>query len=173
MPVAKADQWSSLFSISVTESAANTLTFKKLETGVSVTEKVAWIISRIEWFTSTLATVFDTTSDKLDMALVASNSVSDISDLTNPAVIALLEILRQDYGTAASGGIALRPFITDFTNIPGGGLLVPPTPLYLATKGTGLASASNTTIRGYYTAITLSVDEYWGLVQARRIISST
>jgi len=56
--------------------------------------------------------------------------------------------------------------------MPGGGLIVPPNPLYLGIKGTGLAAAQAVSCRFWYTTIELTPDEYWELVEARRIISS-
>jgi hypothetical protein len=158
--------------IQVTESAPNTLTFKKLETGISLFEKIAWIIARVEYYvSSTLAAQFNADGDYEDIALTTTDQMTALA-LTNAAVIDYMSVHRQDYGVAASGGLITKPFVKDFTSLPGGGILVPPNPLYLGAKGTGLVAASTITAKFFYTTYELEKDEYWELVESRRIISS-
>jgi hypothetical protein len=166
-----ADQFANLAVITVTETAANTLTFKKLETGISLFEKVAWIVHRIEYNVQVLATVFDGTGDRLIIGLTATDQLTAISEANN-AVLDYISIQRSDWGTAATSIIQFRPYLKDLSTLPGGGLIIPPNPVYLGAVGTGLASATTTVARLFYTTKTLSPDEYWELVEARRIISS-
>lgn len=165
--------FSSMATIQVMESAANTLTFKKLETGIDLMEQTAWLITRLEWFLSNLdAATFNGDRDSLSLGLCASNAVPDITDLSNPAVIDFMQVIRLDIGAAATGVFEVKPYVREFTNVSGGGLLVPPNPLYAAAKGNGLTSATTNLVRIYYTQITLKADEYFNLWQSRRIISS-
>lgn len=167
-----ADKFSNSAVITVTESAANTLTFKKLDTGIPLFEKVAWIIQRIEYFINDLAAgQFNASGDYMTLALTATSSVAFLA-LEDPAVIDLLQIRRSDFGAAANAYLEKMPWVKDFTSLPGGGLIVAPNPLYLAAKGNGLVAASSSLAKIFYTNYPLAVDEYWELVESRRIIVS-
>lgn len=172
MAKAATDTFANLAVITVTESAANTLTFKKLETGISLFEKLAWVIHRVEYFFDVNATQFNATGDALTIALTATDQIAALT-ATNQSCLDICEVLRLDWGTAATESTVLRPWVRDFTDLPGGGIIVPPNPLYLAAKGTSLVAASSTTARLYYTNYQLTPDQYWELVESRRIISST
>lgn len=165
------DKYANQAVITVTESAANTLTFKKLETGISLFEKQAWLISRVNYFISGIAQ-FNTSADALAMAITTTDQLTSLT-LTNAAILDFLYLLRVDLGTAASGMFLPMPLVSDMSGLAGGGLLVPPNPLYLGAVGTGLAAAVSVTAKFYYTTIELKAEEYWELVESRRIISSS
>lgn len=167
-----ADQFANYAIVSVSESAANTLTFKKLETGISLTEKVAWVISRIEYTPNDPSSaVFNTSGDLARFGLAVSNTFT-VPALTETTIIDFNTIERLDWGTAASGALYEYPIVKDFSSLPGGGIIVPPTPLYLYAVGSGLASAMTWVARIHYTLLQLQVDQYWQLVEARRVLSS-
>jgi hypothetical protein len=157
----------------VVESAANTLTYKKLETGFSLFDKQAWIIHRIEYV---LDERFNSTADTLDVALCSANTRASIADngaFTDPAILDKVKWIRTDLGAAATGILYTQPqIVKDFTNLPGGGLIVPPTPIYGAAQGTGLAAATTNIIRFFYTVIELSTDQFWELVESRRSVTA-
>jgi len=167
-----ADQFANLAVISVTESAANTLTFKKLETGISLFEKIAWIIHRVEYFMDILAASFDGNADFLDVGLSTTDQLTTVS-FSNNAVLDKLQVQRSDWGAAANAILQEKPLYKDFTNLPGGGLIIPPNPVYGFACGGGQVSARSVTIRLFYTTLVMTPDQYWELVEARRIISST
>lgn len=166
-----ADKYSNVAHIQVTESAMNTLTYKKLETGISLFEKMAWVISRIEYFwLGSLA--FAAANDGITMGILTSNNPTEITP-EQVAVIDMTRQLRADFGTAANGWIFTVPIIRNFSDLPGGGLIVPPNPIYLALEGLNQPAVLTMDVRIYYTAVELKGDEFWELVEARRIISST
>jgi len=168
----KNDQFANLAILTVTESAANTLTFKKLETGISLSEKVAWIINKIEYTAaSVLAANFNGDGDSLSFGLAVSNSFT-AADIREQLIIDWNAIIRRDFGTAASMEPQMWPAVKDFSSMPSGGILVPPVPLYIFAAGSGLVSATNVYARIYYTLLKLSIDQYWELVESRRVISS-
>jgi len=160
--------------ISVTESAANTLTYKKLESGISTLEKIAWRVHMIayEFIGALLSSIFGTNADALDIALTASNAVTDLQDLSNPSILDHMFIRRIDLGTAASGHFYFQPVTKDFSALPGGGLLVPAAPLFLGAKGTGLEGAATARVRVYYSPEDLKADDFWQLLEMYRMISS-
>ncbi len=148
---------------SVTESAANTLTFNEIQTSISIFEKVAWIISRIEWYlpTATLA-LLAAADDLFDMALTASNNISSLA-LNAAAVI--------DLNTFQNGNVAPSwPMVRDFSQLPGGGKIIAPRPLYVALKGTSVASAGSVQCRISFLQMVLTPDEYIELIDFYRIV---
>lgn len=172
MATSKSDEFANYAILSVTESAANTLTFKKLETGISLSEKVAWIINRVEYIVASIsAAIFNADTDTMTWGLSLSNSFAAPA-FSEDTIIDYNLLARLDLGVAASGGWLLVPFLKDFSRLPGGGLLVPPTPLYLWAKGSGLTAANIVTARIHYQLMSMSTDQYWQLVEARRVISS-
>lgn len=170
------DKFANVATITVTESAANTLTWQKLETGFSLTEKVAWVISRIEWYvTGDLSTLFNAANDRLFLALTVYNGLTTLASAAafrDPTILDMYVLSREDFGAAASGIMFERPFIKDFSNLPGGGLIVPPAPLYMGAQGVSLASASTNMAKIFYNTLNLKTEDYWELVEARRVISS-
>lgn len=169
---AKTDQFANMAILTITESAANTLSFKKLETSVALMEKVAWIISRIEYiFNLQGAGQFDSNADYDAYGLSVSNAFAAPS-LTESTIIDYNVLTRLDFGTAASGGMNTLPIVKDFSSLPGGGLLVPPNPLYGWVKGSGTAAAQTIVARIWYTNLPLAVDQYWELVETRRVLTS-
>ena len=75
------------------------------------------------------------------------------------------------HGTPATSIILTRPWIHDFTALPGGGLIVPATNLYAAIVGEGLASAAYMRTSLYFTYRELKPEEYWELVEATRALT--
>lgn len=170
--MAQEDKFANYAIITVTESAANTLTFKKLETGISLNEKVAWVLNRVEYLVSGLtATNFNASNDYFNWGLSLSNAWSN-PNIDENTIVDYNSVIRLDFGAAASGRFLFSPIIKDFSSLPGGGVLVPPTPFYLYAQGNGLVGALTVTSRIHYTLKQLKVDEYWELVEARRVLSS-
>ena len=153
----------------VTESAAGTLTFSEIRTNVSIFEKVAWILHRIEWYVSqAMYSLLMDASDHILMALTASDSIATLG-LNVPAVIDLMDTIRIQ-ATGVGFNDYNLPFIRDFTTLPGGGLIIAPRPLFLAVQGVSLGSAASVEARFYFTQKTLSADEYMELIDFYRIV---
>jgi len=151
-----------------TELVAGTLAFSEIQTGISLFEKVAWVVHRIMWFEEDLVRILDV-DDFLVSALVCSNRLNGLS-LQDPAVIDIIQIGEWIEGTPASGHLVEKPIVHDFTNLPGGGLIVPPKPLYIAHVGVSLAAATAVNARIFFTHKELAPDEYWELVESRRMV---
>lgn len=167
-----ADKFANMAIITVTESALNTLTFKKLETGIGLMEKVAWIINRIEYLISDIgAAMFNASGDFLSFGLSLANSWT-YPNLYETTILDWNKFVRQDIGAAASGSFEIQPIVKDFSSLPGGGILVPPNPLFGYAMGAGLTGPETVTMRLHYTLLPLATDQYWELVEARRVVSS-
>lgn len=166
------DLFSNIAYASVTESAANTLTFAEINTGVSVHQKIAWIISRISWhIPDSELDSMAAQSDAMDMGLTLSDKVDSLSDLSDPALLSRNGLYLYQMGTPATGLLMQQPIERDYSSLPGGGLIITPKPLYAALKCTGFAAAATVSCRIYYTIKELAADEFWELVQASRIVT--
>ena len=173
----KKDAFANMATIAMVESAANTLTYFKLETGIALFEKVAWLISRLEFFLHARdVTTFAANDDSVAWALCAANTLTTLfggNTITDPRVIYGQRIKRMDFGTAGNADLYTDPQIIDFSTLPGGGILVPPNPLYGAIMGASAGGAATGYLRIYYSNYQLSgADEYWELVESRRVISA-
>jgi hypothetical protein len=165
------DVFSQYLAITVTESAADTLTFQKVETGGFLFERRAMVIHRIAYAPSvTTLGLLDAAADRLEMGLSLSNSLTTIP-WTDPNILDLLQIGVVDFGTAASGAISRTPWVTDLSMLPGGGIIVPAYPLYGFVRGTSLGTAAVVVLRAYYTVKELEPTEFVELVEALRVIS--
>jgi len=163
------DKYANKFYGKVTESAANTLTFAEIQTNVSVFDKMAWVLHRLEFYIPKAS--FDlvtNTADVLDVALTGSENISSL-ELDNPAVIDRFHLFMKE-ATSVGFQFFQQPIIRDFNNMPGGGLIVSPRPLFLAAEGVSLASPATVEVRGYFTTVALSADEYLELVDFYRIV---
>lgn len=167
------DAYTSQAVFNVTESGANTLTFEKLETGLSIYDKIGWVISRIEYKIGGLTLAqFNGTGDTLTFALTMTNTLTALA-ADNPAVLFQRAIVRHDIGTAASGLLVDNTWNADYSTLPGGGLLVLPNPLYFGVVGASLAGAATIVCRIFFQALELTEQDYFNLVQARQLLVST
>jgi len=163
------DEFCAMVYASCLQSGANTLTFTKLETGYGTLDKSAWNIRRIEYYLS--ATDLDkllTSADGISMALTTSALVSALS-LSSAAVLDLFQL--QLYYSAAAMQLIEMPFIRDFTNLPGGGKLCLPNPLYLAVNSTSLATAVTAYMRISFTVQPLEDNQWVELVEQTRLLT--
>lgn len=157
--------------LEVVESAANTLTFDKLETGTSIHEKVGWVISRVDYYFLYSPTNFAAASDRVEFGISVINTFTAPSPAEN-GVIDFNRVMRVDIGTAASGIIHQMPISRNFGDLQGGGILVPPNPLYIYVMGTALTNPVTMKARMFYTVRSLKTEDFWELVELRRMIGA-
>jgi len=157
--------------LSVVESAANTATYSKLETGISIYEKVGWIINRIDYNVDMAEAIMVAAADGILFGLSSMDGIASPT-LSMSAIIDYNARMRAEYGTGASGFILERPWTKDFSDLPGGGLLVPPNPIYIWAKGISLAAAQTVLARMFYTVVVLKTEDFWELVEQRRMIGA-
>lgn len=170
MATSESDQFVNMAYASVAESAAGTLTFSELNTGIAIFEKVAWIVHRIDWIIMpAYQNLILAEADSISFALCCSNSLSSLTP-SRVAVIDYGYIGLDLFGTPANAYMFHVPIIHDFSTLPGGGIIVPPNPLYVAIQGASLASVVLGACRIFFTIKTLEAEEYWELVQARQLV---
>ena len=169
MALKSTDKFANKFYGTATETGAATLTFSEIKTSVDVFSKQAWILHRLEWYISAAdIEKLVAAGDYIEAALTATDKISALG-LGDAGVIDLFQ-LQNHFATAVGYTVHQKPFIRDFTGMPGGGLIIAPRPLYVAVKGTSLASAVSALCRGYFTNLAMSADEYLELVDFYRIV---
>lgn len=163
-----ADKYVNRAVISVTESGTNTLTFGRLTTGISTFSRQAFLIHRVMWyFADRHELVAD--DDYVQAALSTSNKFTGIG-LDDPSVIITREWHSNYSGTPANQWHYQVPDTDDFSTLPGGGILVPANPIFLAVTGSSMTGAVTVTIRIDFTVIELKADEFIELVESLRMI---
>ena len=170
MPVSK-DIYCNQAYLTVTESGANTLTFNQLLTSISIYEKIGWIIARMEYKLTIDATDFAATDDAVQFGISTSDQIASI-EMDNSPVIDTNEVRRTDLGTAANGLILISPIVKNFSDLPGGGIIVPPNPIYIFVKGYTAPNAFVIKARMFYTVKQLKTEDYWELVEMRRMVGA-
>lgn len=165
------DKFANVANLSVTESAANTLTFEELKTGAGIFEKMAMVIHRIEYTTTgTVASLVVEPADQIEVALVTSNQITTLAK-DKAQVIDRFVFSVYEQGTPANAWVLTMPWVHDFTSLPSGGLIVPATDLYLACIGTSVASATFWRMTLYFTYRELKGEEFWELVESTRALT--
>lgn len=167
----KIDTFSNIAALKVTETAASTMTSAKFAFPFSIMDKMALVIQRIEYLIEGLSSL-NSSGDNVTVALACAASVTDLTNQTDPLIIDSVRYSRLDIGAAATGVILQFPWVKDLTTLQGGGILVAPNPLYAIIQDAGAAAAMSCWVKLFYTYVELGTDEYWQLVESRRIISS-
>jgi len=169
------DMFANMAIVKVTESAATTLTWKKLEVGTSLFEKVAIVLHRVEWSFaaggSGIAAMAGT-GDICYAGIANSNTLSSLQ-ADQEGLIVRKRWSRYDFGTAGSGNFIVEPFVDDFSSLPGGGLIMLPTPFYVGVLGASVAAAFEITARILFTFRELKGEDFLELLQARQTLIST
>jgi len=171
MATKKADQYANIAAVLAQESAAGTATYTRYNFPYSVTDKVAILISRIEYWLGNLHQL-NTSQDYVVAGVCAASSLVSIENQADPGLLDSVKVQRIDIGTAASGLLVNLPIVKDFSQLPGGGILVAPSPLYAGIVSSGAGGVLACWCKLFYTYKELATDEYWELVESRRIITS-
>lgn len=168
----KADQFVNRAFIDVVQSAANTITFQELHSGVAMFEKVGWVLNRLEYDIPMAAVALMTASgDTITLGVSRSDQIAVMS--RDDARVLDARVFGVVYhGTPANAMFTERPtMVSDFADLPGGGLLIPGAPIFLGCDSTGLATPATVSVTIYYTMIKLVPAQYWELVEAMQIVS--
>ncbi len=151
--------------VDITMTAANTLTFQQIQFGVGLFQGVALVLNRIEWYPD--RSVMDSlvaNSDELKMALTNRDDLSAI-DASNQSILAMKQVDPLMVGAVVGIEIVDLPWVSDFSGIPGAGLIIPANPLYVGVYTVGFAAAARIRCILYFTFKTLTDAEYIELIQ--------
>jgi hypothetical protein len=164
--MARKDEFPNLLVQALTASASNTITFGEINIGLNIFDKIGILIQRLEMDMVDIS-LMTATGDQYIGGIVSSNNLTSLN-IDQAEVIHQVALERLDSGTAASAVIQQKPAVTDFSNLKGGGLLVPPKPLYFAVHASGLASANTVRFRMYFILHSLTDANYLELLETRR-----
>lgn len=162
------DRYPNIINITVTETAANTLTFQDANIGFSAFDRVGLMIHRIEYYPEN--SVFNemvADTDFIHFGLSASNQIDSLN-ASERAIIDTVRIKANLRGTAANLFLVELPVVRDYSDLPGGGLLVAPRPLYAGCVGNGLGNAHVIQVRIYFTTMKMSDSDYFELLESRQ-----
>lgn len=166
------DSFANIAFLEVKESSAGVLTFAQLQLANNLmSEKVALVIHRIDWWTDGLGQT-TASNDTVTFGLSLTDRLTSVIDPSQPELLAWHQLNRLDLGTAASGLIIAQPTVDDFSGLPSGGILVPADRLYIGVQGFSLSGVCAALCRLFYTVRPISVNEYWELIEARRIMTT-
>jgi len=150
----------------------NTLSFEELASFVSVFERKAFLISRVEYVLGqTGIKEMDAETDYCLFGLSNSNTFSTPL-ITEPSIFDYNELVTVLQAAGVSSHIVQMPYIKDLSTLPGGGALVPCRPIFLYAQSGGWVAAGSFSARIYFTVVDLKAEEYWELVEATRLVGS-
>lgn len=165
------DSRPNLAAIKITEAVAGTLAYAKFAFPFSIMDKMGILIHRLEYWVDSLSLLSSATAT-LFMGLAQASAIVNIQNQDDPAIVDSVSFQRLDYGVAGSAEIVQNPYVKDFSSLPGDGILVAPSPLTGMILSSGAAGVTHGWLRMYYTYMQLSTEDYWQLVESRRVISS-
>ena len=165
------DKYANIATVSVTESAADTLTFQELRTqaGIDSSRKkaTALIIDEIDYQIerATLGAM-GAASDSLMFAITLSNAITDLLDISDRRILHAGYIMRQDFGTAGSAGMFQSPLVYQF--FPP--LITADRSLYLGVQGAATGIANTLRVRIYHRVAEITEGEFIELAEVFRLV---
>ena len=163
MPPQREDRFANIAAARVTESAAGTITFTEMLTGISLGQGVGMLIDQIDYYVG-----FGTLEDVVDLADRLHVFVGSSDDVTDPAVMTDRRILHSMGMTGVMVGAVVsltheyRPRVYQF--FPP--LIIAAPRLYLGILGVSLASPAVADVRIYFRYVGLSPQQYLELAES-------
>jgi hypothetical protein len=166
-----ADKYSNVGSIAVAQAGIDGVVYTEFPPMASLFDKKALLISRLEYLTSPLTDAnLPAAAAALIFGLSSSNNIP-AWQLNVRSIVDLNRWARGDFGTAANAYIDKKPYAKDFSQLVGGGIIVPVSPLYLFIASSGAAATMSVECRYWFTVLDLKDSEYYELVEARRLLT--
>lgn len=159
------DEFANVVAVSVTESAASTLTFTEFLTGVSLGHGIGMLIDHIEYYIGPLhALQLTAASDEFHMALVTTNDVGDIKTnaLTDRRILHSSHVYVQVSGTPGSAALIGTPMVYQF--FPP--MIIASPRLFFGAAAVGFGTPTTAIMRMFFRYIELTPQEYLELAEA-------
>lgn len=158
-------------------SGGGSVIYDPVNTGLSTTDRIGWVLEKMEDFTVASTAQFDTTADNGYYGLCLSNQINLTGGLSTVLSVPQVKwtgyIQRFDFGTAATGAFYQRPVLFDYTSMPDGGILMVPQPLYAFVFASGITGGTFTfKARAWFHAVQLTDADYFNLLQSNQLLTA-
>jgi hypothetical protein len=156
------DQFANKAIVHIIMDGANTVTFAPFTFGVGLFQGIGMIIHRIE-YRPTPATCREiaAATDAFNLAVVNTNKLDSLT-ADDPSIMDVQTII----GMGAGVEQVHTPIISDFTSLPGGGLIVPANPMFVGMGSSGFVAAGEADVRMWFTFRQLADKDYLELLQS-------
>jgi len=150
------DRFANIFTVDLTMSGANALTFQEMQFGITLRDRIAIVIDELYYFpTAASLDEMTTLGDSLFWTISISDQPTDIRDLSDRRLLYTKQIKRNDFGTAAGAQLITLPLKESFSPP----LIVLPNRIFLGMDTVGLASAARAFIRMHYRTVSITQDQ--------------
>lgn len=172
MPTArKKDEFSQIAYMTVTETALNTLTFQGMSVFSNILTPKGMVIHRIEYECPVAnQALIAASNDYLTFGIAGDDTLTAIV-LSDAKVYDYQTVALREVGTPASAFLFSTMHIIDFTQLPGGGRLVPADRVYMFVEGVSLTGPATVSARLHFTLKDLAPQQYIELAQALRVLT--
>lgn len=169
--MAEESRFAKIATVSVTQSAANALTFTGFQTGVGLQvgstrgKGIAMLIDQIDYYCKNLSATVVGTLDTLRYGITTSNQITAVEDLEDRRILHAAEV---QIAITTSGIVRFhQPHSHQF--FPA--MIWAEPELFFATDGESLGAAADMVCRIYYRIIELDQQLIFEVAQSFRIIS--
>lgn len=153
--------------------ASSGITYEAVNTGLSVTDRIGWLLQKVEVFGPTSNALISSSNVGVQFGISVSNTMT-FATLTDAMVLPQIKFAcqfrRYDLGTAASGIVEYIPKVYDYTNLSDGGQLIVPQPLYGWVQPMTVSSATPFLWRAWFQACQLTDADYFNMLQANQML---
>lgn len=165
------DKYANIFTAELTMSAADTISFTEIPTGLGIESDRqsarAMIIDELDYYPNVgLYSLMTSVADYSSFGLTITNTVPDLNDVSDRRILHSCQRVRADFGIAAAAAIMPFPLVYQF--FPP--LITAERKLYLAMDTNGLASASQVKVRAYYRIVEINQADFIELAEVFRLV---
>lgn len=150
------DRFANVYSVEVTQSGANALTFAELNFGIGLRDKLAIALDQLFFMNLVASLLLMTTAgDEISIGLTNSDAVTNLNDYGDRRNIYTKNLQRIDFGTAASAQFIESPMVAEFAPP----VIMLPTRAFIGIDSVGLASAITQRVRIHYRTVPLTTEQ--------------
>lgn len=171
MAKAKTDMYANVIRGNVAETGATDGGYTKIDLGLGLMNRQAMLLYRFETDIDEVSTgLIASSGDKAYIGLVASTTtLADVQYENAQSVICRQAVIYKEVGTEANWHFINGPRTTDFTGLPGGGLLIPAAPLYVSCITVSTVATPYFRFQLFFTLMDVSDADYIEMLQSRGV----
>jgi len=161
------DKYANIAAATLQQSAANTLTFGEVLTGISLGQGRGMLIDQVDyWVQRDTRQLMTAADDAVHFGWCSSTNVTSLDDYEDRSIIHAGQVIRNDFGVAASAQMSTDPQVFQF--FPPIILAAPR--IYFAVNSIGLAAVGTVKSRVYFRYIDLSSQEYLEIAETFTLV---